>query len=79
MKSQNQPAKQAIRRSAIAAAAVGVSVGMVIGAVGTYLAIKQHPTQSERRTTDARAAICNNEWHSIEKVPVEPAHGAQDK
>lgn len=55
-----QPATLAIRWSTIAAAAVGVCVGMVIGAVGVQQAIKQHPIQLEMLTADTSAKICIN-------------------
>ena len=55
-----QPATLAIRWSTIAAAAVGLCVGMVIGAVGVQQAIKQHPIQLEMLTADTSAEICIN-------------------
>lgn len=82
---KTQPATLAIRWSTIAAAAVGVCVGMVVGAVGIQQAIKQHPTQLEMLTTDTSAEICINgfayevgaaeidsPWHGV-YIPVEQA------
>ncbi|MBF8164317.1 hypothetical protein IVE04_24435 [Pseudomonas mendocina] len=57
---QDQPATIAIRWSTIAAVAVGVCSGMVIGAVGVMQAIKQHPIQLEMLTADTGAEVCIN-------------------
>jgi len=78
-----QPATLAIRWSTIAAAALGVCVGMVIGAVGIQQAIKQHPIQLEMLTADTGAEICINgvayevgaaeidsPWHGV-YIPIE--------
>lgn len=60
MITQSKPATLAIRWSIIAAVAVGVSFGMVIGAVGVHQAIKQHPMQLEMLTADTSAEVCIN-------------------
>lgn len=57
---KTQPATLAIRWSTIAAAAVGLCVGMMVGAVGVQQANKQHPIQLEMFTTDTSAEICIN-------------------
>ncbi|MFA4834501.1 MAG: hypothetical protein WC749_00315 [Dehalococcoidia bacterium] len=83
MMTSTQPATLAIRWSTIAAAALGVCVGMVIGAVGIQQAIKQHPIQLEMLTADTGAEICINgvayevgaaeidsPWHGV-YIPIE--------
>ncbi|MGO4801152.1 hypothetical protein ACEN2T_17880 [Pseudomonas sp. W22_MBD1_FP4] len=55
-----QPATLAIRWRTIAVAALGVCVGMVIGAVGVQQAIKQHPIQLEMLTAGTGTEICIN-------------------
>jgi len=75
---RTQPATLAIRWSTIAATAVGVCVGMLIGAVGVQQVIKQHPIQFEMLTADTSAEICingfayevgdaeiNSPWHGV--------------
>lgn len=57
---QTQPATLAFRWSTIAATAVGVCAGMVIGAMWVQQVIKHHPIQLEMLTADTSAKVCIN-------------------
>lgn len=74
---QPQSATLAIRWSTIAAVAVGVCFGMVIGAVGVQQLIKQHPMRLGVLTADTSAEVCINGFaYEVSNAEIDsPWHG----